>query len=147
MGESRSTYYHRHGTLPEFCTRYGISHDFIDNLTRVGFCVGDTVEDLLLVNEEDWKQHVPPLVWNKVLRGTEDMWRLMLDAALAERARKQMEEEADMEVDADRDVDDEWERSTSQERRALLEEQAESGYYDKSEKERMAIDVERRRTQ
>jgi hypothetical protein len=67
---------YRHGiSLDTFCTEFGLEETMIGKLSELGFRVGDTMEDVLAISDEEWKAaSVSTLAKRRVIAAVKEYW-------------------------------------------------------------------------
>jgi hypothetical protein len=67
--------YHHVITLDEFCVEFGLEETMTAKLTKLGFRVGDTVDDILAISDEEWKgADVSTLAKRRVIAAVREYW-------------------------------------------------------------------------
>ena len=62
-------------TLDKFCIEFGLEETMAVKLTKLGFRIGDTVEDILAIGDEEWKgADVSTLAKRRVIAAVREYW-------------------------------------------------------------------------
>jgi hypothetical protein len=62
-------------TIDEFCTEFGLEVTMAAKLITLGFRIGDTVEDILAIGDDEWKgAGVSTLAKRRVIAAVREYW-------------------------------------------------------------------------
>jgi hypothetical protein len=67
---------YRHAmTIDEFCTEFGLEVSMAVKLIKLGFRIGDTVEDIMAIGDDEWRDaDVSTLAKRRVIAAVREYW-------------------------------------------------------------------------